>query len=156
MPQILLVSTYFTLRFTTARSPRDGDLFRVAIQSKSPHSAAKVTLGVPFYGRSVKSGEWKSYEDIVQDFHPLDPSLDEVGDQYFNGFDTIKKKALKAMDGGFAGLMIWDVGMDCRLQETVHASGSSHVITCPNGADSSLLVAIERAIAERQHARGEL
>ena len=130
---------------------------RVAIQSKSlMHSAAKVTLGVPFYGRSVKSGEWKSYEDIVQDFHPLDPSLDEVGDQYFNGFDTIKKKALKAMDGGFAGLMIWDVGMDCRLQETVHASGSSHVITCPNGADSSLLVAIERAIAERQHARGEL
>lgn len=44
------------------------------------------------------------------------------------------------------GVMIWEVGQDCRLVPTIHADGSSHVRTCPgNGDDASLLVAITKA-----------
>ena len=41
--------------------------------------------------------------------------------------------------------MIWEVGQDCRLAPVTHGK-DTHVKTCPNGEDSSLLVAIGRAI----------
>jgi len=28
--------------------------------------SSQVTMGVPFYGRFVEGGDWRSYEDIVQ------------------------------------------------------------------------------------------
>ena len=40
-----------------------------------------------------RNGEWKSYEDIVQEHHPLDPSSDVAGDKYFNGVATIAQDA---------------------------------------------------------------
>ena len=61
--------------------------------------AHKLTLGLPFYGRDSRSGEWTTYEDLVQRFHPLKPRVDRVpasgqGDAYigFNGVDTIYNK----------------------------------------------------------------
>ncbi|CAE7573304.1 Cht2, partial [Symbiodinium microadriaticum] len=37
----------------------------------------QLTLGVPFYGRHSQSGDWSTYEDLVQQYHPLDSGLDK-------------------------------------------------------------------------------
>ena len=57
--------------------------------------AHKLTMGLPFYARDVRTGEWTTYEDVVK-IHAkgttLDPSVDQLGDRYFNGIDMIRKK----------------------------------------------------------------
>ena len=118
----------------------------------------KLTLGVPFYGRHSATGDWTTYEDLVQQHDPLDPSVDMVpADEKrrrqgnnapivaFNGIDTIRAKTRIAIDEGIGGVMIWEVGQDCRLAP-VTRGGQTHVQTCPAGPDSSLLVAIDREL----------
>merc|ERR1712216_470934 len=97
--------------------------------------AEKLTVGLPFYGRSVTTGEWKSYEDLVQEHHPLDPKSDMVVGQTqekisFNGPQTIADKTRVALEAGIAGVMIWEVGQDCRLVPVTHGQ-KTHVRTCP-------------------------
>jgi len=79
----------------------------------------KVTLGLPFYSRDVKMGEWKTYHDIEIEYQTkhgksLPPSVDRVGDHYFNGIDMIKKKTKLAMERGLGGVMIWESGQDTK------------------------------------------
>jgi chitinase len=109
--------------------------------------AHKLTLGVPFYGRHEKTGEWTSFEDLVQRHHPLDPSLDDIASESisFNGRNTIAAKTRSAMENGLGGVMIWEVGQDCRLSP-VERDGQVHVKTCPDGEASSLLCAIDEEI----------
>ena len=111
-----------------------------------PH---KVTMGLPFYGRYFRGGDWVTYEDIVQTHAPLPTHVDEVQDERgklgFNGIDTIKEKVLYSRKLGLGGVMIWEAGQDCRIQE-VTRNGKTHVVTCPEGPSSSLLVAISEAI----------
>ena len=59
----------------------------------------------------------------------------------FNGKNTISWKVKQAMTGKLGGLMIWEVGQDCRV-EPVRRGETVHVRTCPQGEDSSLLAAI--------------
>ena len=54
--------------------------------------AAKLTLGLPFYGRN-KRGEWTTYEDILQNNSPLHPGVDIVNNIGFNSVETIAKKS---------------------------------------------------------------
>jgi GH18 family chitinase len=121
----------------------------------------KITMGLPFYGRYVRGGDWVTYEDIVQKHVPLQSHLDEVSDErgrlVFNGKDTIKEKALYAKQVGLGGVMIWEAGQDCRV-EAVTRHGKTHVVTCPAGPESSLLVAITNAIdpTDRSNDKGEL
>lgn len=110
----------------------------------------RLTLGLPFYGRHTRTGDWVTYEDIVQREHPLDPSLDyalqdKSGAVGFNGIDQIVKKVELSLKEGIAGVMIWEVGQDCRIA-AVNRFGRTHAVTCPNGEDSSLLVAIYRTL----------
>lgn len=111
----------------------------------------KVTLGLPFYGRH-RSGNWVTYEDIVQKHSPLPSHVDIVRDDAgmkfgFNGRDTIKEKVRYAKKLGLGGVMVWEAGQDCRIQE-VTRSGQTHVVTCPDGPASSLLVAISEVLQE--------
>jgi hypothetical protein len=39
--------------------------------------ARMVTLGLPFYSRDVKTGDWKTYEDLLK-AHNMPPGRDEV------------------------------------------------------------------------------
>eukprot|EP00038_Savillea_parva_P017216 m.19426 g.19426 ORF g.19426 m.19426 type:complete len:361 (+) comp3691_c0_seq2:52-1134(+) len=77
--------------------------------------AHKLTMGLPFYARDVRTGEWTTYEDVVK-IHAkgttLDPSVDQLGDRYFNGIDMIRKKTAYAKEHGLGGVMIWEVGQD--------------------------------------------
>jgi len=113
----------------------------------------KLTLGVPFYGRHSHTGEPTAYEDIVQQHHPLRPEandvpvdLDKWGGEAtlgFNGVKWIEAKTAFALRQGFGGIMIWEVGQDCRRFPVRHGN-RTHVRTCP-GEDSSLLLAVTRA-----------
>jgi chitinase len=109
----------------------------------------KVMLGLPFYGRHARSGEWKTYEDIAQQWpgkQDDDSVTDTAGDTwYFNGPSTIAAKTEEAIRAGVGGIMIWEVGQDCR-REPVHRDGQTHVRTCASNADA-LLPAITGAMA---------
>lgn len=113
----------------------------LGVKSLSPH---QLTMGLPFYGRTP--GEWITYEDIVQKNHPLSPDTDEVaGNLGFNGVTTIAAKTRHAIQQKLGGVMIWEAGQDCRIFP-VKRGTTEHVSTCPNGEDSSLLVAISRTM----------
>lgn len=74
----------------------------------------KLLLGVPFYARSVeKPNDSRSYGDLAE-AHDLEPGSDWTGDYYFNGIDTMKKKAAHAQELGLGGIMVWEMGQDAR------------------------------------------
>jgi len=115
---------------------------KVIYQGKKKLPSQLLTLGLPFYGR--KENEWISYEDIVKKFDPLDHYVDEIFGIGFNSVETIKKKVKLAKKAGLGGVMIWEVGQDCRVKE-VERKGTVHAKTCPKEKDS-LLIAIHDAL----------
>ena len=120
--------------------------------------AAKLTLGLPFYGRHSATGDWVTWEDLQQR-HALAEGDDSApgeggsGVVHFNGVGTIKEKVRRAAAAGVGGVMIWEAGQDCRQAE-VTRGGQTHKVTCAHGAASSLLVAMTSAIAEGAVAGG--
>ena len=97
---------------------------------------AKVTLGLPFYGRDAATGgDWTSYEDLVQRHAPpagaLAPADDAAGGAGFNGVATIEAKVRFSLNSGLGGVMIWESGQDCR-EAPVTRDGRTHVRTCPD------------------------
>lgn len=72
----------------------------------------RICLGVPFYGRLMQDkNNALAYADIVKRFAPQG-GADEAGGYYFNGPDTVRKKARYARDTGLAGVMAWELGQD--------------------------------------------
>ncbi|CAJ1353143.1 unnamed protein product [Effrenium voratum] len=51
-----------------------------ADQGKRLLSAPQLTMGVPFYGRHSRTGDWTTYEDLVQRNWPLSATVDSVAD----------------------------------------------------------------------------
>jgi hypothetical protein len=101
---------------------------------------------------SQVTGDWTTYEDIVQRFNPLSRDGDFApGDRPnnfigFNNIKTIEDKVAAALQLGLGGVMIWEVGQDCRLVAT-QRSGVVHGVTCPT-QNSSLLVAVTNTIQQ--------
>lgn len=78
-----------------------------------------LALGLPFYARNIKTGDWKTYEHIVREWrHDGDGDVVEMkkrdiaGDFYYNSYDTISKKTRYALRSGIRGIMIWENGQD--------------------------------------------
>ena len=128
---------------------------RVAKQGARMLPAHQVTLGLPFYGRHVSTGDWKSYEDLVQAHAPLAPGTDEAGGYYFNGPDLIMRKTRLARELGLGGVMIWEVGQDCRQNAVTHGK-DTHAVTCPQGEQSALLAALARELGPRDSDGGQI
>lgn len=77
-------------------------------------NSTRLTLGVPFYGRDSVTGDWTTYEDIVQNNHPLLTDIDEVKSRNgfigFNNIKTIENKVRYSYKSNLGGIMIWEVG----------------------------------------------
>ena len=131
---------------------------KVVQQGATLLPAHLVTLGLPFYGRHVRTGEWKSYEDLVQEhsraaggsLQPADEWAlrDEAAGYFFNGPALIERKTRLALEAGLGGVMIWEGGQDCRVHAVTHGA-TTHAVTCPHGEASALLTAIRKGAPYR-------
>lgn len=78
--------------------------------------AAKLLLGVPFYGRGYTASgpAWSSavsYKTLHGRFR-LNPGQDTVSGYYFNGPETVRRKVQYAKAAGLSGVMVWEIGQD--------------------------------------------
>lgn len=73
--------------------------------------ADKMVLGLPFYGRDIKTRKAMTYQQIAARHDPA-PSVDRIGDLSFNGRRTIHRKVKLAMDLKLKGVMVWELGQD--------------------------------------------
>eukprot|EP00965_Chrysotila_dentata_P193771 6175954-Pleurochrysis_carterae.AAC.3 len=73
------------------------------------------------------------------------PDSDEVDGWYYNSRAMLRRKTELALALGLQGVMIWEAGQDCRVNE-VRRGGNVHVQTCPGGSSHSLLHAISEAV----------
>jgi GH18 family chitinase len=90
---------------------------RRLIERKIP--AAKICLGLPFYGRGVDNGgKTLTYAQIVEKYRPR-ANVDEVDGIYFNGIQTIQRKTRYAREHKLAGVMIWEIGQDTRGDQSL-------------------------------------
>ena len=74
-------------------------------------SKEKLTLGIPFYGRTDGWTSEIKYEQIVSACNPL-PSENTCNGYFFNGIDLVKQKTQYVLDNGYDGIMIWNLGQD--------------------------------------------
>jgi len=130
-------------------SPRELALKTISQAESAGLPLDKLCLGVPFYGRmATVEGDWVTYEDLVQQ-HKLTGNEDTVTNKDtgtgvgFNGKQTLGWKVKLAVKENLAGVMIWEVGQDCRVNP-VQRGDTVHVTTCPEGEDSSLLAHITK------------
>lgn len=93
----------------------------------------------------------------MQRHHPLRPDADTIAlpdgtSVGFNGRKTIAKKTWMTLEAEVGGVMIWEAGQDCRMVAVTHGE-TTHGVTCPKGRESSLLVAISRALVSAGRAK---
>ena len=89
----------------------DGAKQDVDLLLKATVPSEKIVLGLPFYGRHVKTREATTYRELHERYAPK-PDDDEVQGISFNGPETIHRKTRYAVDSGLAGVMIWELGQD--------------------------------------------
>ncbi len=78
--------------------------------------ANKLTVGVPFYSRPNEI----AYKDLIEADHEnanRDETVYKGKPEYYNGIETMKKKAKFAIESETAGIMIWEVGEDTEIKE---------------------------------------
>ncbi|MDR1199624.1 MAG: hypothetical protein LBK94_11565 [Prevotellaceae bacterium] len=84
----------------------------------------KLVAGVPFYGYLFKSAdsaegaEAVAYSNILINFPNQDAHLkDNIGLLYYNGMQTVERKAKYIVDNGLAGIMIWELSYDTDIAD---------------------------------------
>ncbi len=71
----------------------------------------KAILGIPFYGRSFEDRHSQSYARIL-DSDRRAPAGDVSGEYGFNGFDTVRAKAVNQARFRAGGIMVWQLNQD--------------------------------------------
>ena len=89
----------------------------------------KILLGVPFYGRDFdnQGGEGITFSEIIK----LSPDAflnDRINNIYYDGIITMARKAQYVVDNKYAGIMIWELGQDSRIDSTSLLSTIDSVI----------------------------
>lgn len=73
-------------------------------------SKGKLVLGVPFYGRNDRR-EAAGFGELIQR-EKVDSTTDLIAGYHCNNTDTIRRKTRLAVEGGFGGVMIWELSQD--------------------------------------------
>lgn len=68
----------------------------------------KWTLGLPFYGRHVSTGEAKAFYELK----PRNNESNMEHEVFYNSQNTLRIKTKMARDAGVGGVMIWELGQD--------------------------------------------
>jgi chitinase len=102
-------------RHSTFKSAKE-DVERLQKRGVPP---AKIYLGLPFYGRSIKDRRRETTYAEIAGRAKLRPDLDEVDGVYFNGVATIEQKTRYAKEAGLGGVMIWEIGQDIRDERSL-------------------------------------
>lgn len=79
----------------------------------------KILLGVPFYGRDFdnQGGQGITYSEITG--LSSDAYLnDRINNIYYNGVVTMARKTRYVVENDYAGIMIWEIGQDSRIDST--------------------------------------
>ena len=106
----------------TPHAPLAGAIRDMMHWEKQGAPKSKLVLGLPFYGRNSKN-KAMTYDDILRRFKPS-PDSDLAGGYHFNGPATIRKKTAHAMQEGYGGVMIWELGQDAKGKNSLlHAIG---------------------------------
>lgn len=112
--EIHIMSYDFYGRHSTSESTQEA-LEYMAARYDIPYE--KMLMGIPFYGRifdGYSPDYWKkaqSYREIVFQNEVL-PQDDEADGYYFNGMNTVQKKAEMGIDLGLKGFFVWEIGQD--------------------------------------------
>ncbi|MEH7415378.1 glycoside hydrolase family 18 protein [Neobacillus drentensis] len=99
-------------------------------------SKDKLVLGVPFYAQP-KDPKIKqvSYGAIINQ-NPANANSDTINmngtTYYYNGAATMKKKTNLALDHGFGGMMIWELGLDAKGSNSLTSSISGTIKKATN------------------------
>lgn len=105
----------------------------------------KWTLGIPFYGRNMKTGEPKPYYDLVVKnlkSQQLDNTSDVVNGIFYNSQLTVYNKVMITRFAGVGGVMIWELGQDI----PPYFLQSNGTTTTTISDDRSLMTAVQRAV----------
>lgn len=78
----------------------------------------KLILGIPFYGRHLKSWKATTYSSLVARHNPPEDA-DVVSEIYFNGPATVRRKTRHAMEMKIAGVMVWEIGQDVQDERSL-------------------------------------
>ena len=126
---------------------REGHTRGAGCRVSASRSACRSTAATA-HGRLDDVRGPQRHAPLPKDVDSVSPSGDVGGGDSvgFNGVTTIGVKTRLALRERLGGVMIWEVGQDCRLAPVTHGD-TTHVATCPDGEESSLLIAISRAIA---------
>jgi hypothetical protein len=114
----------------------------------------KFTLGLPFYGRHVRTGEPQTYAEIYGRQRRAGRrgvdllAVDQIGEMYFNSQRTIHVKTKHCIDEGLGGVMVWELGQDVQP-----CSRRSSLMT---GIQSAALAAIAQMNTTNDQSIGEL
>ena len=84
--------------------------------NKHQLSKEKLVLGVPFYAQPEDpKSKQISYDTIIKN-NPENANKDTVSidgmNYYYNGEEMVRKKTTLALDHGFGGMMVWEIGHD--------------------------------------------
>jgi GH18 family chitinase len=76
----------------------------------------KLIVGVPFYGKRLANNNDNSkmavsFSEIVTADHP-DPSINWFKNYSYNGLQLIEEKTKLLRNGGYRGIMAWELSMD--------------------------------------------
>lgn len=82
---------------------------------------SKIVAGLPFYGYSWDNipgtdsafgVTFRSIMDYYRDDYPDAKNIDQIGNTYYNGHDTIRRKCEYARKSRIGGVMIWQLFQD--------------------------------------------
>mmetsp|Transcript_32337 Transcript_32337/g.60772 ORF Transcript_32337/g.60772 Transcript_32337/m.60772 type:complete len:345 (+) Transcript_32337:87-1121(+) len=94
-----------------------------SMRSLTQLPSRKLALGLPFYSRHTRTGDWKSYDELLRLYgDEMETRSNEVEGHFFNGPFLIARKTNYALDNDFGGVMIWEVGQDCNSYSTSSCS----------------------------------